>query len=118
MSEEWRSSFETFLADMGERPSEEMSIDRIDVNGNYCKENCRWSTQTEQVYNQRKRKSSSGYTGVTLKAGKYYVYIKKDKQIHYLGCYSELWDAVQTRIKAEQELYGQVKTIWVDDEEL
>lgn len=113
MSEEWRDSFEAFLADMGERPNDKMSIDRIDVNGNYCKENCRWTTQTEQMYNQRKRKSVSGYTGVVLKAGKYYVYIKKDKHTHYLGCYSELWEAVHIRIKAEQELYGRVKTVWV-----
>lgn len=53
MCDRWREDFLNFLADMGERPSDLHSIDRIDVNGDYEPANCRWTTNAEQQNNKR-----------------------------------------------------------------
>ena len=48
--------FSIFAAEVGERPSSEHSIDRIDVNGNYDPGNVRWATDIEQMRNMRKNR--------------------------------------------------------------
>jgi len=52
----WSDSFETFLADMGRRPSPAHSLDRINVDGNYEPSNCRWATNLQQQRNHRKNR--------------------------------------------------------------
>lgn len=52
--EEWRGNFERFRDDIGERPDVNYTVDRIDNNKGYSKDNCRWSTKKEQSNNTRK----------------------------------------------------------------
>ncbi|HEX8231127.1 MAG TPA: hypothetical protein VF826_17710 [Chloroflexia bacterium] len=49
----WRNNFESFLADMGPRPGPKHGLGRLDPNGDYCPENCRWMTRSEQNAKRR-----------------------------------------------------------------
>ncbi len=51
----WRLSFQNFLDDMGPRPSKEITLDRLNGEGQYEPSNCRWATKKEQCSNRRKR---------------------------------------------------------------
>jgi hypothetical protein len=51
--ERWINSYVNFLKDMGKKPSNDYSIDRINVNGNYEPSNCKWATKVEQQKNKR-----------------------------------------------------------------
>lgn len=61
--DEWLNSFEKFYEDMGSKPIG-YSIERIDVNGDYCKENCCWIPFAEQWKNKRKIPTIINYNGI------------------------------------------------------
>lgn len=53
--DEWKNSFVKFLDDMGDRPKGH-TLNRIDNDGPYCKDNCEWQTYSKQNSNRRKYK--------------------------------------------------------------
>jgi hypothetical protein len=95
--------FDNFIKDMGLCP-DGMTLDRIDNNKGYYKENCRWADITTQQRNRGLFKNNkSGVTGVHLfkRSNKWKATIYVNGKMIYLGLFSDLKDAVKARKEAE-----------------
>jgi len=106
--ERWRNSFQNFWDDMGPRPNKDYSIDRINNDKGYSKENCRWTDKTEQARNQRLSSlNKSGCKGVSWneKSKKWEANITIFKKREYLGQFENLDDAIEARKKAENKYW-------------
>jgi hypothetical protein len=101
--------FTNFQEDMGEPPFEGASLDRIDVNGDYTKNNCRWATTSTQNHNVRPR-SNTGILGITfIKVKNHYRWsvsrtVDGERKQLYGTC-RNLEEAKQRRAEAEAVLW-------------
>lgn len=106
---EWES-FESFIQDMGNRPSSKHTIERIDVNKNYNINNCIWTDDRGlQNYNQNiKITNTSGKTGVCWQKNseKWSAEIGVGGKAIKLGLFESFDEAVSVRQKAELKYYG------------
>lgn len=107
--DQWVNSFDNFLSDMGLRPTSKHSIDRIDVNGNYEPNNCRWVTQNIQVINSRKTTNESGYRGLSKRysRGKWFGNYQVLCAGGYIGFTNDPIKGAQMYDRAAIKKYGQ-----------
>jgi len=104
--------FLDFYEDMVDSYEEGLELDRIDPDGNYYKDNCRWATQAEQCYNQRLRKDNkTGRAGVNwhITSSKWIASIGVNNKSIHIGSFDKFKDAVKAREEAELKYYGFIK---------
>ena len=99
---------------------EGLSIDRIDVNGNYEPDNCRWADNEAQCLNQRLRKDNkTGHKGIYYSEGVYRVQIRRNKKRYYFGSCKTLPEAVKVLEEAKamvEEAQPKEPTLFGDEE--
>ncbi len=106
-----RQGFLNFYADMGEKPSSEFSIERMDGDKGYEPSNCRWASPSEQSLNRKiQANNKSGYRGVSWykPTSKWVAHIQdcKNKKLISLGYFKEKYDAALAYDCAAIQLNG------------
>lgn len=97
--------FSNFIKDMGSRPSSKHQIDRINNNGNYCKENCRWVLPIKNSSNRRLRKDSV-FGSYVSKSGNWRSLITIENKSYVIGTFKTKEEAQEAYKVIFKEWYG------------
>lgn len=104
----WRNSYEDFLADVGRRPSDKHSLDRIDPAKGYEPGNVRWATRATQARNTKNHKTNkTGIRGVSWSQSKnkWRCAIYVNNRQKHLGYFDDIAQAALARKMAEDRLW-------------
>ena len=100
-------NMKNFIADVGKKQDEKLTIERINNNKGYSPNNCKWAYMIEQSRNKRVyKKNKVGIHGVDCFDGKFRARIRVNKKLIYLGIFNTIEEAINARKKAELKYWG------------
>lgn len=109
-------TFEGFYSDMGDRPKG-MTLDRIKGEFGYCKENCRWASDSIQQQNKEpSKRNCNGFPGICEQRGSFTARIRHDGKRTYLGSFSTAEAAHLAYDTKGRELFGSEWKSYFDED--
>lgn len=109
MCERWMLSFEAFLDDMGDAPSDKHQIDRIDPMLGYRPGNCRWVTARQNTQNIRKKSNSAWrFKGIAkLPSGRWRAQLTLSTGRKHIGVFDTDIEAARAYDRAAEQAHGE-----------
>lgn len=95
---DWINNFEQFAIDMGEKPTPQHSIDRINNDLGYSKENCRWANKWQQAWNHKTNNKDVGVC-FDKSRNKWKASLKIDKKTVFQSRFKDYEQALEARKK-------------------